>query len=42
MPRLDGLHYFAVACGAGYDARVMAGTPMALKRARRRRLGQAE
>ena len=22
----DGVHYFAVACGAGYDARVMAGT----------------
>jgi YegS/Rv2252/BmrU family lipid kinase len=32
MQRLDGLHYFAVACGAGYDARVMAGTPTALKR----------
>lgn len=32
MQRLDGLHYFAVACGAGYDARVMAGTTMALKR----------
>ena len=26
MERSDGLHYFAVACGAGYDARVMAGT----------------
>ena len=26
MERADGLHYFAVACGAGYDARVMAGT----------------
>jgi YegS/Rv2252/BmrU family lipid kinase len=26
MQRPDGLHYFAVACGAGYDARVMAGT----------------
>ena len=26
MERPDGLHYFAVACGAGYDARVMAGT----------------
>jgi diacylglycerol kinase family enzyme len=26
MERGDGMHYFAVACGAGYDARVMAGT----------------
>ncbi len=26
MMRADGPHYFAVACGAGYDARVMAGT----------------
>jgi YegS/Rv2252/BmrU family lipid kinase len=26
MERSDGTHYFAVACGAGYDARVMAGT----------------
>jgi YegS/Rv2252/BmrU family lipid kinase len=26
MERPDGAHYFAVACGAGYDARVMAGT----------------
>jgi diacylglycerol kinase family enzyme len=26
MERADGPHYFAVACGAGYDARVMAGT----------------
>lgn len=26
MERSDGLHYFAVACGAGYDARVMAET----------------
>ena len=26
MERPDGLHYFAVACGAGYDARVMAET----------------
>jgi diacylglycerol kinase (ATP) len=26
MPRPDGEHYFAVACGAGYDARVMAET----------------
>jgi YegS/Rv2252/BmrU family lipid kinase len=32
MQRVDGLHYFAVACGAGYDALVMAGTPTALKR----------
>jgi diacylglycerol kinase family enzyme len=32
MQRVDGLHYFAVACGAGYDARVMAGTPTELKR----------
>ena len=32
MQRVDGLHYFAVACGAGYDARVMAGTPSELKR----------
>ena len=26
MERADGVHYFAVACGAGYDARVMAET----------------
>ncbi|MDH4132730.1 MAG: diacylglycerol kinase family lipid kinase [Gemmatimonadota bacterium] len=26
MERLDGTHYFAVACGAGHDARVMAAT----------------
>jgi len=26
MQRSDGLHYFAVACGAGYDAKVMAAT----------------
>ena len=26
MERADGTHYFAVACGAGYDARVMAAT----------------
>ncbi len=26
MDRPDGVHYFAVACGAGYDARVMAAT----------------
>jgi diacylglycerol kinase (ATP) len=31
MERPDGLHYFAVACGAGYDARVMAGTRSAQK-----------
>lgn len=27
MERFDGSHYFAVACGAGVDARVMAETP---------------
>jgi YegS/Rv2252/BmrU family lipid kinase len=32
MERPDGIHYFAVACGAGYDARVMAETPSDLKR----------
>ena len=32
MQRPDGLHYFAVACGAGYDARVMAGTASEHKR----------
>jgi YegS/Rv2252/BmrU family lipid kinase len=32
MQREDGLHYFAVACGAGYDARVMAETTAADKR----------
>lgn len=32
MERPDGLHYFAVACGAGYDARVMAGTASEHKR----------
>jgi YegS/Rv2252/BmrU family lipid kinase len=31
MERADGVHHFAVACGAGYDARVMAETPAALK-----------
>lgn len=31
MSRVDGEHYFAVACGAGYDARVMAGTAAAHK-----------
>lgn len=31
MSRRDGEHYFAVACGAGYDARVMAGTAAANK-----------
>jgi diacylglycerol kinase (ATP) len=37
MERDDGTHYFAVACGAGYDARVMAGTSTEMKR--RWRLG---
>ena len=32
MARPDGIHYFAVACGSGYDARVMAETPGPLKR----------
>jgi diacylglycerol kinase family enzyme len=32
MERADGTHYFAVACGAGYDARVMAGTLSEQKR----------
>jgi diacylglycerol kinase (ATP) len=32
MERPDGVHYFAVACGAGYDARVMAETPALQKR----------
>lgn len=32
MERPDGTHYFAVACGAGYDARVMAETPSDQKR----------
>jgi len=32
VERDDGLHYFAVACGAGYDARVMAGTGAEEKR----------
>jgi YegS/Rv2252/BmrU family lipid kinase len=31
MERADGTHYFAVACGAGYDARVMAETTAADK-----------
>lgn len=31
MDRADGPHYFAVACGAGYDARVMAETSTADK-----------
>jgi YegS/Rv2252/BmrU family lipid kinase len=31
MARADGNHYFAVACGAGYDARVMAETSTAEK-----------
>jgi diacylglycerol kinase (ATP) len=32
MERPDGVHYFAVACGSGYDARVMAETPALQKR----------
>jgi undecaprenyl-diphosphatase len=32
MERADGVHYFAVACGAGYDARVMAETASEQKR----------
>jgi YegS/Rv2252/BmrU family lipid kinase len=32
MPRPDGEHYFAVACGAGIDARVMVETDSAQKR----------
>ncbi|MFI5234744.1 MAG: diacylglycerol/lipid kinase family protein [Gemmatimonadales bacterium] len=32
MRRPDGVHYFAVACGAGFDARVMAETSSAAKR----------
>lgn len=32
MERADGVHYFAVACGAGYDARVMSATLAAQKR----------
>jgi YegS/Rv2252/BmrU family lipid kinase len=32
MERPGGAQYFAVACGAGYDARVMAGTPAEHKR----------
>jgi len=31
MQRADGPHYFAVACGAGYDARIMAETTAAQK-----------
>lgn len=31
MERPDGVHYFAVACGAGIDARVMVETPSELK-----------
>jgi diacylglycerol kinase (ATP) len=31
IERADGMHYFAVACGAGYDARVMAETSTAAK-----------
>ena len=32
VERADGLHYFAVACGAGFDARLMAETSSAAKR----------
>jgi len=32
VERTDGLHYYAVACGAGYDARVMAETAARHKR----------
>ncbi|MBA3659129.1 MAG: diacylglycerol kinase family lipid kinase [Gemmatimonadales bacterium] len=32
VDRPGSVEYFAVACGAGYDARVMAATPAALKR----------
>jgi YegS/Rv2252/BmrU family lipid kinase len=32
MDRPDGAHYFAVACGSGYDARVMMETPALQKR----------
>ncbi|HEU5357545.1 MAG TPA: diacylglycerol kinase family protein [Gemmatimonadales bacterium] len=32
MERQDGTHFFAVACGAGFDARVMEETPAAFKR----------
>jgi undecaprenyl-diphosphatase len=32
MDRDDGVHYFAVACGAGYDARVMGETQRVQKR----------
>jgi undecaprenyl-diphosphatase len=32
IERDDGMHYFAVACGSGYDARVMAATPSLQKR----------
>jgi undecaprenyl-diphosphatase len=32
VERDDGVHYFSVACGAGYDARVMEGTPTEFKR----------
>jgi diacylglycerol kinase (ATP) len=31
MDRISGTQYFAVACGAGYDARVMSETPSELK-----------
>lgn len=32
VERADGLHYFAVACGAGFDAQLMAGTSSVAKR----------
>ena len=32
MTRPDGIHYFAVACGAGYDAELMASTTAEAKR----------
>ena len=31
VERADGIHYFAVACGAGFDAELMAGTAAAAK-----------
>lgn len=31
VERVDGTHYFAVACGAGFDAELMAGTAAAAK-----------
>jgi len=32
VERADGVHYFAVACGAGFDAEIMAGTSSGAKR----------